>query len=137
MTRSSALRCRVKSAGIPSPGNGAAAAASCGAGEGAASLGRAAEIAGVTVGSGNTASAAICGRKTTWRASPTCEKSGELRRLLPRRRPAQVARQLPPLAPDESPELSERDGVGVQAPIGLDAPAQVGTTPRPQTIAAG
>src|ERR1035438_267256 len=44
-------------------------------------------------------------------------------------RPAEVAREFAAPAPGEAPELREGDLIGVQSPIGLDAPAQVRAAP--------
>src|ERR1035438_5715744 len=49
-------------------------------------------------------------------------------------RPAEVARQFAPPAPGEAPELREGDLIGVEPPVGLDAPAQVRTTPRAEPV---
>src|SRR5579862_4571910 len=50
--------------------------------------------------------------------------------------PAQVAQQVGAVVPDERPELPGTYGVGMKAPISLDAPAQIRTAPRSQTITA-
>src|ERR1035441_4826607 len=51
-------------------------------------------------------------------------------------RPAEIAEEFAPLPPGEGPELCEGDFFGVQSPVGLDAPAQVGTLPGAEPIAA-
>ncbi len=50
--------------------------------------------------------------------------------------PVKKPYQLAALLPHETPEFLEPDGVGVQAPVGLDAPAQVWTAPGSEAVAA-
>lgn len=51
-------------------------------------------------------------------------------------RPAQIAHQLPPLPPGESPEVRAPDPLGVKSAVRLDPPAQKRTSPRAQPIPA-
>ena len=50
--------------------------------------------------------------------------------------PAQIPRQILPLSPRKTPEAEEIDLGGGDAPIGFDAPAEIGTPPRPQAVTA-
>ena len=51
-------------------------------------------------------------------------------------RPAKKPAKLPPLAPEQAEELRACDVVGVHAEVRFEAPAQIGTGPGPETIAA-
>src|SRR3984957_4225617 len=51
-------------------------------------------------------------------------------------RPSQVSQQIAPFAPGESPEFLKADALRVKARVSLDPPAQVGTAPRRQPVAA-
>ena len=60
-----------------------------------------------------------------------------LKAALHPRAPAEKAPQLPAMLPYEGAELPRGDAVGVQAPIGLDAPQQIAAAPGTQAMALG
>src|ERR1017187_10822384 len=64
-------------------------------------------------------------------------QSGRARLPLHFSRPAQIAGQFPPLAPGKAPEPGEGDGLGVNSPVGFQAPSQVRAAPRAQAVTAG